>query len=485
VARVDGVLIAEADERRHPAGSVVALAADGAVTVSKTSVQPCAHEPPVSDGLREASIAGASWMAIGLLLALVVGLVLRRPWTSAPAIAGWALAAPAFALATGHGAPLPVGAWTLGVAGGVAVLIVASLLHGRLPFGVLLPPAGAALIMSGMLAVAGRPAPPPELVGLPVDGFDLPRLSAGLAHMQHPGLRRLNSYLVDHSFRGRRFALRKPKGTLRVACLGTSTTWGYGLDEAQQTDFPSMLQALLNQQPGGQRVEVINAGVRGWTAPRMRRLFEEVVAEFEPDVVTLSLYYNDAIHATVEDEEAWLTLRTQPEFESDWTDCFRGIVELRTGTRRLAHLQERLRIDRVDSRTAWLALDLPRAEPTPPERFERSLRQLAAAVRSTGASLVLAKEPVSGRSPSPWREEIYAVIDQVGAEAEVPVVELAAALQAGGGAALYMDDIHLLPNGNRIVASQLAPVIQELLAQKSRGETGGAAGEPLRVSRFR
>ena len=467
-ARVDGRTIAQADERRHPSGGVIALAADGAVRLSALRIEPV-REPAVRAAWTDGLADGARWLGLGLLLALAGAALLRRSsWTRAPALAGWALAAPAFALLVARGEPLSLRDWLLGVAGGVAVLALAALWHGRRWLGVLLPPAGAAALVCGVLSVAGRPATPPGVVGLAADGLDLPRVAAGLVHAQLPGLRRLNGYLVDHTFRGRQFALHKPPGTLRVACLGTSTTWGYGLDESAPTDYPSLLREALNREKGEPAIEVMNAGVRGWTALRMRRFYEEVVAEFDPDVVTVSLYYNDAVHATVGEDSGWLERIAQPDFEYDWIERFRDLFTLQPRSRRLEALLGRLRAGPVDTAKAWTELGFDDGELTPPERFERNLRLLVESVQRTGAKLVLAKEPVSGRGPAPWRREIYAAIDRVGAEVGAPVVDLAQAVAEAGGASLYMDEIHLMPAGNQAVAQKLAPVVEQLLDRSNR-----------------
>ena len=77
-------------------------------------------------------------------------------------------------------------------------------------------------------------------------------------------------------FRGDEIEVRKPTGTVRVACLGDSTTfgvWKEGLFRIRgHTSYPQELAKLLRQD-GLAHVEVINAGVMGsMTAHGLRML---------------------------------------------------------------------------------------------------------------------------------------------------------------------------------------------------------------------
>ena len=45
--------------------------------------------------------------------------------------------------------------------------------------------------------------------------------------------------------------------------------------------------------------------MRGSTVARLVRIFQESLLAFRPDIVTLSVYYNDSVYLTQVDEEAF------------------------------------------------------------------------------------------------------------------------------------------------------------------------------------
>ena len=66
----------------------------------------------------------------------------------------------------------------------------------------------------------------------------------------------------------------------RVVCLGDSVTWG-GIYIRQEDLFTSIAERKLGN------VEVINAGVNGYSATQMARLYEKYLTALEPDLVVV------------------------------------------------------------------------------------------------------------------------------------------------------------------------------------------------------
>jgi len=93
-------------------------------------------------------------------------------------------------------------------------------------------------------------------------------------------------------FRGAGISKRKPDNTFRVMCLGDSVT--YGVMVAQDKTYPAVLEELLTERLSGQRVEVINAGVPGYSSLQVLRFLKERGLGLRPDVVTLCVGVNDA-----------------------------------------------------------------------------------------------------------------------------------------------------------------------------------------------
>lgn len=82
---------------------------------------------------------------------------------------------------------------------------------------------------------------------------------------------------------------RKQPGEKRVAILGGSTTWGFGLSAGQ--DFPAQLQRLLAASKNG-KINVLNLGFNGEGA----QSFIQTLTDYnylDPDLVVLYSGYND------------------------------------------------------------------------------------------------------------------------------------------------------------------------------------------------
>jgi lysophospholipase L1-like esterase len=98
----------------------------------------------------------------------------------------------------------------------------------------------------------------------------------------------------NHGFRGADFEVAKAPGTFRVVCMGGSSTFGYRARD--QGTYPVLLQQLFDARPAGMRVEVINAGIAHLNSDHQVALVQSEVLDWQPDVITLYLAYNDAFY---------------------------------------------------------------------------------------------------------------------------------------------------------------------------------------------
>ncbi len=94
-------------------------------------------------------------------------------------------------------------------------------------------------------------------------------------------------------------------GVRRILILGDGASFGVGVHE--RDTYAARLQALLNEssstQPTGQRYEVINCGVRGYSTDQERRLLESVVSLYAPQLILLAVSPDD--DRFVADEDAF------------------------------------------------------------------------------------------------------------------------------------------------------------------------------------
>jgi lysophospholipase L1-like esterase len=98
-----------------------------------------------------------------------------------------------------------------------------------------------------------------------------------------PSTNRLNP-VNRLGFRGREIRERKD-GTVRIICLGSSTTYGTGLDYDET--YPKLLQDKLDRKFGENHFEVINAGQPGLTLSHIIALAKNEIIRLNPDLVIL------------------------------------------------------------------------------------------------------------------------------------------------------------------------------------------------------
>jgi lysophospholipase L1-like esterase len=85
-------------------------------------------------------------------------------------------------------------------------------------------------------------------------------------------------------FRGPQIALQKPEGTIRIACMGLSET--FGMYESPDKEWPRQLASILNQY---EDFEVVNTSVPGLLLNEYSRYIEKYVLAIHPDVIILYL----------------------------------------------------------------------------------------------------------------------------------------------------------------------------------------------------
>ncbi|HEX2278016.1 MAG TPA: SGNH/GDSL hydrolase family protein [Candidatus Tectomicrobia bacterium] len=116
--------------------------------------------------------------------------------------------------------------------------------------------------------------------------------SAQFHRDQHTGLRlpvpnstqgkiRINSL----GFRSPEIPVPKPPGTVRLAFLGSSTTYDLYADNA--STWPQLVTQALQATYPACHVDHVNAGVPGFSSPHMLTYYRAYVSKLEPDIVVL------------------------------------------------------------------------------------------------------------------------------------------------------------------------------------------------------
>ncbi len=295
-------------------------------------------------------------------------------------------------------------------------------------------------------------------------GWSGERMESELAYLRHPLIRRLNDYLAAHTFRGKALAAVKPAGTQRVLTLGGSSTWGFGIPEGEHKEYPALLETLLNDAHAAPHapVEVFNGAYQGATGARLFRVLRDGLLGFQPDVVTLSLSYNDGFALTRCDEDALFDELAEPGRSRSVLGDARIVWDCTRGEAVMKQLLVRFASWKGSTSELWTAMGHAEAD-SPPRRFERVLRRFAELAAQRRFKLILIKEPLAGDRRFLWKDEFREVMDHVGVSCGIPVVDPTPLLEAAGGAALFQDDVHPRPGGHAVIASALLPVVRAAL----------------------
>ncbi|MBM3985405.1 MAG: hypothetical protein FJ296_06920, partial [Planctomycetes bacterium] len=283
------------------------------------------------------------------------------------------------------------------------------------------------------------------------------RLEDELVWLQHPLLRRWNYWLADHRFRDRQVPVERTPGVARVLVLGGSSTWGYRIPSSSGMEWPAQLEGLLRRRGAA---EVLNGAYVGATGNRLYRLLRDALLPFEPDVVVLCVTFNDSSSRALGDEEAYYAQVSAPDAGRSWLGDRDARSVLAREKAVLSAIVASIPGDPRSSLEQWRAAGL---ETSPPERFRRTLEDFASLCAQHGMRLVLVKEPLAGDQRIVWKEEFYAAIDAVSAAHGLTVVDPTPALQAAGGAALFMDRVHPKYGGCGVIAAEVDRVLGPLL----------------------
>lgn len=98
---------------------------------------------------------------------------------------------------------------------------------------------------------------------------------------------RIHIKINSLGFRGDEFTREKPARTVRIACLGASTTF-CAESSSNATTWPHRLQEKLQAAYPDVKIEVINAAVGGYVAADNVKVLEHRVLPLDPDLV---IYY--------------------------------------------------------------------------------------------------------------------------------------------------------------------------------------------------
>lgn len=292
----------------------------------------------------------------------------------------------------------------------------------------------------------------------------------------------------SHGFRTPEFSLQKKPGTLRIVCFGDSSTFGIGA--AMEDTWPYQLQGMLQRNDVGQIegpisddspapfVEVINAGVPGYTSHQGLQHMRQEIDRLQPDVVLASYANNDFWHWD-DQTDAQHAARL-----NDGLSVRRIVMQSR-----LAQLMDNV-LSRIRNRPGSATQDIsspnqhwaeaatwnykePRREWTrrvPPNAFRENISTMADICAARNVPLVLVKWPDQPQAAGHWspRIEYQAILDEIARDRHLAVADVVSLFQANRSWAVntYVpnDIVHVNGDGNRLAAVAARDAIQRALA---------------------
>lgn len=121
------------------------------------------------------------------------------------------------------------------------------------------------------------------------DNFIFPPGTGRILDLQENIKNRKKFNINSLGFRGREFMPDKKSSTLRIFCLGGSTTCCDCNDDDEA--WPAQLE--LNLKNANYDVEVINAGVAGWYSYQDYLRLKEEIINYQPDIILLHHGWNE------------------------------------------------------------------------------------------------------------------------------------------------------------------------------------------------
>jgi len=246
----------------------------------------------------------------------------------------------------------------------------------------------------------------------------------------------------------------------RILVLGDSMTFGHGVSAEEA--YPNVLERLYAERGGG-RVEVINAGVKGYGTDQEIVLFFERLQRLRPDVVVVGLYVNDfydnvmrGLLTGFSDHRSYGRVTTHPLY-------------------RLGRFKQKLPRFLYSTRTArWIATRwIEASRPLAPiydvedlvitgrDRSLMTLRNFAARAPEWGFELVVCCLPYDDRSGPPGAyayvtERLEESLAESGLGENVRLLNLAGSdWHRDAERFFFRNDTHMRPAGHERVAREL------------------------------
>ena len=292
----------------------------------------------------------------------------------------------------------------------------------------------------------------------------------------------------SRGFRCPEFTLEKAPNTLRVVCFGDSSTFGIGA--RMEHTWPAQLQQLLTDgiarensavldATGIHRVEVINAGVPGYTSHQGLQHMRQKLDDLDPDIVMASYANNDFWHWDDQtDAQHAARLHRDSDLRSmlmqsrivQVMDVAFSRVRDQSATQTVAtaspnqHWAEAATFNYFAPNEEW-------TRRVPLESFRDNVNQMADMCEQRSLPLILVKWPDQPQAAGKWSPRIayQNVLEDIAAERTLQIADVVRLFQdnRGWSVGTYVpnDIVHVNRNGNRLAAIAARDAIELVRSQ--------------------
>ena len=310
---------------------------------------------------------------------------------------------------------------------------------------------------------------------------DNPLLRYELAPGTPDGATTINS----DGMRDREFPLATPPHTFRIACIGDSITYGFGVDNPADT-YPKRLETLLNAYCATPsiRFEVLNFGVPGYNLNEIVENVRVKVLKYHPDLILYGYCLNDPQQISLEFLKLLGSLTDaekkygfQSQMEGFWTARLRlfrlAAYEIQTLTQ--GHDQTRHRVPAsADPENVYLKASAGAAYFTALHNsqegrqiLDNSLDTLAVACAKAHVPVCVFIFPVTNDLNPYSLVDVHRLVAELCKQRAFHVYDLLESFQQYeqlAGQNIYFDYLHPFPRGDHYTAEiMLSMLIQDFL----------------------
>ncbi len=134
------------------------------------------------------------------------------------------------------------------------------------------------------------------------------------------------------------WTVEKPPGLRRIAFVGDSITYGWGIERVEDR-FPDLVQAMFDRQgaaPTGHAVQVMNIAKPGWDTPEQHDPIKDVISIYDVDEVVLCYVPNDIEELLPRTDDFDPTYPPQPRWFNPDSSCLADFLYRRIWVPRAA-----------------------------------------------------------------------------------------------------------------------------------------------------